>query len=118
MPIRKAILLLPMLLSACALHRQDDASNELDKSLGAYKKCLEVKEIKKCESLRLIYEADKENYQSATSPHGLVGALTGFSIGTSAASSASQVSEGRIWTENRDGRAYSCNNFGGSINCN
>lgn len=67
--MNKSIFLLSILLCGCAFQRQEEARIAQSDSLTQYKNCLlaHSKKPAACESQRLIYDADRNNYEMISS---------------------------------------------------
>lgn len=117
--MKKLIFVIPFLISGCGIQRKIEAQQMADRSLVEYKKCLNSNTQKpsRCEAMRLIYEADKKNNDSALSM-GIMGISNSNADARGDSISPVGIEQPRMWMENRGDKSYQCNNIGGSITCN
>lgn len=96
-----------LLLTGCAFSQAVDKEKA---SREALLSCLQQnkQEPQKCAAQALIYQSDKADLDRR------MVALN--QLGTQS-NAMQQPSHDRIWQQNMGGRTYSCNNFGGMVNC-
>lgn len=99
------ILSVMLLLGGCAIAKMNVAED-------SYVACLtENNGANACEQQRIIYEVYKDRAKD-----GIAG--LGSNQESPDRNSVPISNEAKTWMMNQDGRAYMCNNYGGSVNCN